>query len=253
MRETHSSDSKELPPLFGIRPLIEALEAGKNIDKIFIQKGIRGENYKELIGLIKERGLHFQQVPIEKLNRLTRKNHQGVVAFLTHVEYQSIEDILPLVYEKGEDPLFILLDRITDVRNFGAIARSAECLGAHAVIIPQRGMAPASGDAIKSSAGSLMRIPVCREENLKKSLLYLRECGLKIVSCTEKGNESLYTTPLKGPLCVIMGSEEDGVSGEYLKLSDHKCQIPMSGHTASLNVSVSAGIFLSEVQRQRIE
>ena len=235
----HNSDGNELPLLFGIRPLMEAIEAGKNFDKIFLKKGERSDSFRELMQMIKEHDLFFQTVPEEKLNRLTRKNHQGVVAFLTHVEYQRIEQVLPAIYESGEEPLVVLLDRITDVRNFGAIARSAEC------------MAPASGDAIKASAGALMRIPVCRESHLKESIQLMKDSGLKIVSCTEKGETSLFKTDLSGPVCLIMGSEEDGVSGEYLKRSDHSCFIPMSGHTSSLNVSVASGIFLAEVCRNR--
>ena len=247
----HNSDGNELPLLFGIRPLMEAIEAGKNFDKIFLKKGERSDSFRELMQMIKEHDLFFQTVPEEKLNRLTRKNHQGVVAFLTHVEYQRIEQVLPAIYESGEEPLVVLLDRITDVRNFGAIARSAECMGAHALVVPMRGMAPASGDAIKASAGALMRIPVCRESHLKESIQLMKDSGLKIVSCTEKGETSLFKTDLSGPVCLIMGSEEDGVSGEYLKRSDHSCFIPMAGHTSSLNVSVASGIFLAEVCRHR--
>ena len=247
----HNSEGNELPLLFGIRPLMEAIEAGKNFDKIFLKKGERSDSFRELMQMIKEHDLFFQNVPEEKLNRLTRKNHQGVVAFLTHVEYQRIDQVLPAIYERGEEPLIVLLDRITDVRNFGAIARSAECMGAHALVVPMRGMAPASGDAIKASAGALMRIPVCRESHLKDSLQLMKDSGLKIVSCSEKGKDSLFETDLSGPVCLIMGSEEDGVSGEYLKRSDHSCFIPMTGHTSSLNVSVASGIFLAEVCRNR--
>lgn len=247
----HNSEGNELPLLFGIRPLMEAIDAGKNFDKIFLKKGERGDSFRELMQMIKEHDLFFQIVPEEKLNRLTRKNHQGVVAFLTHVEYQRIEQVLPAIYESGKEPLIVLLDRITDVRNFGAIARSAECMGAHALVIPVRGMAPASGDAIKASAGALMRIPVCRESHLKESIQLMKDSGLKIISCTEKGEDSLFETDLSGPICLIMGSEEDGVSGEYLKRSDHSCFIPMAGQTSSLNVSVASGIFLAEVCRNR--
>lgn len=251
MQETPNSGSKEQAPLFGIRPLIEAIEAGKTIDRIFMQRGLRGENVKELLQLLRERGLHYQQVPIEKLNRLTKKNHQGIVAFMTHVEYQPIEAVLPGIYEKGEEPLLIMLDRVTDVRNFGAIARSAECLGGHALIVPQRGMAPANGDAVKSSAGALLRLPICREANLKSSLQFLKDSGVQLLAVTEKGKQSVHEADLDGPICLLMGSEEDGISPEYLKMAHQQVFIPMIGHTASLNVSVSAGILLAEVQRQR--
>ena len=230
---------------------MEAIASGKQPDKIFIQRGLRGDTHRELLDMLKQRGLPFQFVPIEKLNRITRKNHQGVVAFLTEIEYQRVEDILPGLFERGEEPLFVALDRVTDVRNFGAIARSAECLGAHAIIIPDRGAAPASADAVKSSAGALLRIPVCRESQLKNSLRYLQQSGLKLIAASEKGQRSLHDSSLIGPACLIMGSEEDGVSDDILKFADELCAIPMKGHTASLNVSVSAGIFLAEINRQR--
>jgi 23S rRNA (guanosine2251-2'-O)-methyltransferase len=191
-------------------------------------------------------------VPVYKLNKVASgKNHQGVVAFLASITYHNIADVLPEVFKSGKTPLILVLDRITDVRNFGAIARSAECAGVDAIIIPSRGAAQVNGDAIKTSAGALHKIPVCKEDNLKTTLEYLKESGLTIAACTEKGSEPHYKTDLTGPLAVIMGSEEDGVSGEYIKRSDKKILIPMSGTIESLNVSVATGIVLFEVLRQR--
>ncbi len=251
MHEMHKTANKDSHQLFGIRPLMEAIWAGKGIDKIFIQKGLKGDNSAELLALLREYDLPYNLVPIEKLNRLTRKNHQGVFAFLTEVEFQRIDDLLPILFEQGEEPLIVLLDKVTDVRNFGAIARSAECLGAHAIVIPTRNAAPASGDAVKTSAGALLRLPICRESNLKESIQFMRNSGLRIIGCTEKGASSLYDTDLTGPMCIILGSEEDGISPEYLKMCDEKAFIPMKGETASLNVSVASGILLSEISRQR--
>ena len=251
MHETRNSESSASRPVFGIRPVIEAIEAGREIDKVFIQRGLQGDLARQLMGLLKDRNIPFQTVPIEKLNRLTRKNHQGVYAFSSEVEYESLFSLLPAIFESGRDPLIVVLDRITDVRNFGAIVRSAECLGAHAVVLPSRGGAPANADALKTSAGALQRIPICREENLKKTLSDLKQSGLRLVACTEKAASTLYETALTGPMVLLLGSEEDGISEAYLDLCDQRCSIPMRGHTASLNVSVSAGIFLAEVDRQR--
>jgi len=251
MPETHSSESSGSRPVFGIRPVIEAVEAGKEVDKVMIQRGLQGDLAKQLLRLLKERNIPFQTVPLEKLNRLTRKNHQGVFAFLAEVEYASLFQLLPALFESGRDPLIVVLDRITDVRNFGAIVRSAECLGAHAILLPSRGASPVGADALKTSAGALQRIPICREDNLKRALSDLKQSGLRLVACTEKAQGVLFEADLTGPLALILGSEEDGISEAYLDLCDERCAIPMLGQTASLNVSVSAGIFLAEVIRQR--
>jgi len=237
--------------LFGTRPIIEAINSGKEIDRVFIQNGLAGENFQELKKLIHQCQIPFQYVPTEKLNRLTNKNHQGVLAYLSSVTYQNVENILPSVFEKGKVPLVLILDRITDVRNFGAIARSAECAGADAIIIPSKGAAQINGDAIKTSAGALHKIPVCRSENLKLTIDFLKNSGLQIVSCTEKSKSLYYEADFSLPTAIIVGSEEDGISEEYLKRSDTRIKIPLTGEIESLNVSVATGIVLFEAVKQR--
>lgn len=190
-------------------------------------------------------------MPVEKLNRLTRKNHQGVFAFISPINFHKTDNVIQDVFEKGENPLFIILDRVTDVRNFGAIIRTAECSGVQAVIVPEKGSAAINGDALKTSAGALHNIPICREFNLKATIEYLKNCGLQIVGCTEKTDDMIYQPDFSVPTAIIMGSEKDGISPEYLKLCDHKAKIPINGTISSLNVSVSAGVILYEAVRQR--
>ncbi len=238
--------------IFGIRAVIEAINADKNIDKILLQKGLSNELFNQLRSALKGKDIPYQFVPPEKIKRMTDKNHQGVVAFLTEVTYYNTEDLLQEVFEKGRTPLILILDRITDVRNFGAIARSAECNGVDFIIIPSRGAAQINADAIKTSAGALHRIKVCREENLKNTIEYLKDYKIQIVACHEKTDTMLYNADLKQPCAIIMGSEENGISGEYLKRSDVQVKIPMAGSIASLNVSVATGVILYEVTRQRM-
>jgi 23S rRNA (guanosine2251-2'-O)-methyltransferase len=217
-----------------------------------VQEGLQNALFNDLRKVCREHNVHFAMVPVYKLNKLVPgKNHQGAVAFLSTITYYKLEELLPTVFESGKTPLVLVLDRITDVRNFGAIARSAECAGVDAIVIPSRGAAQVNGDAIKTSAGALHKIPVCREDNLKDTIEFLKNSGLRIVSCTEKGSVPVYEEDLKGPLAVIMGSEEDGVSGEYLRRSDARVFIPMKGEISSLNVSVATGVVLFEVLRQR--
>lgn len=238
--------------IYGIHAVTEAIRAGKEIDKLFLQEGLKSDLSSELRRLTKENNIIYVMVPGAKLERIAAgKNHQGCVAFLSSVSYSKIENILPAVFEAGRTPLLLILDRITDVRNFGAIARSAECAGVDAIIIPTRGSAQINADAVKTSAGALHSIPVCREDNIKATLEYLKESGLRIASCTEKGSTPHSSTDLSGPLAIIMGSEEDGISPEYLKRSDVRILIPMRGKISSLNVSVATGIVLFEVLRQR--
>jgi 23S rRNA (guanosine2251-2'-O)-methyltransferase len=239
--------------IFGIRAVIEAIKANKEVDKVLIQHGLQGELFYQLMTLLKEKNIPYQKVPVERLFKLNKKNHQGVAAFLCEITYCKIEPLISSIFEKGEDPFILLLDRITDVRNFGAIARTAECAGVHAIIIPSRGAAQINADAIKTSAGALYKIPICRENNLKETIQFLKDSGLSVIGCTEKTNTLLYQTPLKGPICIIMGSEENGISGEYLKACDYKSKIPMFGSIESLNVSVSTGIILYEAIRQRLQ
>jgi 23S rRNA (guanosine2251-2'-O)-methyltransferase len=203
------------------------------------------------MGLLKKNNIPYQYVPVEKLNRLTSKNHQGVVGYLSTVTYHKIQQILPTLFEEGKTPLLLILDRITDVRNFGAIARTAACSGVHAIIIPSKGAAQINADAIKTSAGALHTIPVCRENNLKDVIAFLRESGLQVISCTEKTKDVYYSHDYTLPVAIIMGSEEDGISSEYLKASDAHAMIPLMGDIGSLNVSVATGIILYEAVRQR--
>lgn len=237
--------------IFGIRAVMEAIESGKEIESLYIQKGAGGTLYRDLRKIASDHDLPLQAVPPEKLRYLGDKNHQGVVAFISPVIFHPLEQLIPAIYERGETPLVLILDRITDVRNFGAITRSAECLGAHGIVVPRKGAAQINADAVKTSAGALLSIPVCRERNLKNSIVYLRESGLRVIACTEKSEKLPSDTDLAAPTALIMGSEEDGVSGEYLKLADDAVRIPMQGSIASLNVSVAAGIILYETGRQR--
>jgi len=237
--------------IFGIRAVIEAIEAGREIEKILIQRGIAGELFNQLRKALKGTEIPFQMVPPEKIKRLTSKNHQGVIAFVSELTYYRAEDLLPRVFEEGRTPLVLVIDRVTDVRNFGAIARSAECAGVDFIVIPSRGSAQINADAVKTSAGALHRIPVCRENNLKETLTYLKDYGLQVIACHEKTDKLIYEADLKLPTAILMGSEENGISAEYLKIADLAVKIPMVGKTASLNVSVATGIILFEAIRQK--
>jgi 23S rRNA (guanosine2251-2'-O)-methyltransferase len=246
-----NSQDDELVMIYGTRAVIEALNSGKEIERVFLQNGLNNPLIRELKEALKDAGLHFQGVPSEKLNRLTRSNHQGVIAYLSTVAYYKTEDIVPVLFEEGKVPLLMILDRITDTRNLGAIARTAECSGVHALIIPSRGSALINSDAVKTSAGALHHLPVCREDNLKQTLDFLKASGVKIVACTEKAELPAREADLTGPLAIIMGSEENGVSHEYIKRCDALVRLPMAGSVASYNVSVSAGMILYEVMCQR--
>ena len=237
--------------IFGIRAVIEAIESGKELESLFIQRGLSGGLFIELKTLIREQNISYQQVPIEKLNRLTRKNHQGVVAIISPITYQHIEDIIPQVYERGEVPLILMLDGVTDIRNFGAIARTAECAGINAIVVPQKGSAEINPDAIKTSAGALFKIPVCRVDSLYKTAKFLQESGLQLVSCTEKTDDTIYQPDYTLPSVLILGSEERGISDDLIRISEHLAKIPLFGEIATLNVSVSTGVVVYEAIRQR--
>ncbi len=233
--------------------MIESIRSGKEFDKLFIQKGQRGEQMAELYSLLREFEIPYQHVPIEKLNRLTRKNHQGIIGFVSAISFQPVEEVVQMIFEKGETPLILILDRITDVRNFGAIARTAECAGVHAILFPMQGSAQVNADAMKTSAGALNNIPVCRSKNLSRSIDYLKEAGLQVIAATEKTETMMYDVDYKLPTAIIMGSEEDGVSPAFLHKCDHKVKIPMQGQTASLNVSVASAVMIYEAVRQKME
>lgn len=239
--------------IYGIHPVLEALRAGKEIDKVFIARGSKGDGIQQVKNALKENGVFWQDVPPDRLNRFTRKNHQDIVAFISPVAYQPIDEIIPALFEKGLTPLVLLLDRVTDVRNFGAIARTAECAGVHAIVIPQRGAAGITADAIRTSAGALSRIPVCRVRDLKHACHYLRDSGITLVAASEKAADHYFDVDFSAPLGIIMGSEEDGVSDEIIRTSDRLIRIPMLGHVGSLNVSVAAGVLVFEAVRQRLK
>ena len=242
---------KETDCIFGLRPVIEAVKAGKQIDRLLIKQGLQGALYHELMIEVKKHNIAYQIVPVERIELVTRKNHQGVLAWLSLIEYQSITNLLPMIFEKGEDPLVIALDGVSDVRNFGAIVRTADCLGAHAVIIPEKGSARITADAIKTSAGALHSFPVCREKSIVRSIEYLKESGLKVFCAAEKAGIKAYQASLTGPVVLILGSEDKGISRELLAMADYQVEIPMSGKIGSLNVSVATGILLYEIVRQR--
>lgn len=238
--------------IFGVRAVIEAIKAEREINKILIQKGMNKDLFTELKEALAGKNFQLQFVPSQKLDFLTDGNHQGVIAMVSPIEYKEIEPLVEEMLEKGEKPLVLVLDRITDVRNFGAIARTAECQGVDAILIPSKGSALVTPDAIKTSAGALNRIPVCKTNNLKESLFYLQQCGMRLIACTEKAAVSLHEINMRGPVCIILGSEEDGITSDLLNLSDVRARIPMRGEIASLNVGVAAGMILYEKTRQEL-
>jgi 23S rRNA (guanosine2251-2'-O)-methyltransferase len=242
---------KEKDCIFGLRPVIEAIKAGKQIDRLLIKQGLQGTTYHELMTLVKANNVVYQIVPVERIELVTRKNHQGVLAWLSVIEYQYIANLLPMIWEKGEDPFIIALDGVSDVRNFGAIVRTADCLGAHAIMIPEKGSARITADAIKTSAGALHSFPVCREKSIVRAVEFLKESGVKVICATQKSGIFASDARLTGPSVLILGSEDKGISRELIALSDHQVKIPISGAIESLNVSVSAGILIYEILRQR--
>lgn len=237
--------------IYGTRAVIEAIHAGKEIEKIMIQSGLNNDLLKELIALARENKVPYTFVPAEKLKKFTSKNHQGVICLLSAVAYASLDNLIDRAYGEGREPFLLMLDRVTDVRNFGAIARTAECAGVDGIIVSEKGNAPITSDAMKTSAGALNHLSVCRERDLKKTMQFLRESGIKVVACTEKTNRSIFDVPLSGPIALIMGSEEDGISDALLRDADELVKIPLKGKIESLNVSVAAGIALYEVLRTR--
>lgn len=237
--------------VFGIYPVLEALDTELNFDKVYIQKGNTNPKIEELEKRLNQQNISISYVPVEKLNRLTRGNHQGVVAVTSPVAFYSIEELTEKVTATGKTPLFLILDQITDVRNFGAILRTAECTGVDGVIIQDFGGAPVTGDTAKASAGALFKIPVCKVNHIKDAIFYLQASGISILAATEKSNKTIYQKDLKMPLAVIMGSEGRGISESVLRLSDLRASLPLLGEINSLNVSVACGAILYEVIRQR--
>jgi 23S rRNA (guanosine2251-2'-O)-methyltransferase len=237
--------------IYGTRAVIEAIKDGRPVDKILVKKGISNELVSQLLPLMKDHGIPFQFVPLEKINRISRKNHQGVLAFLSPIEFEDIEMLLPGLFESGADPLIVAVDKVTDVRNFGAIARSAECGGVHAIIIPRKGMARIGADAVKTSAGALNYIPVCKSANLASSIRFLKNSGIRIIAAYEKATKSYTDSKMDVPLCIILGSEDKGISPKILDMADEQVRIPLYGKIESLNVSVAAALIIFEAVRQR--
>lgn len=238
--------------IYGVRAVIEAIRAKRPINKIMIQKGMNKELFYELKEELANKKYNLQFVPIHKLNRLTRKNHQGVIAQVSPIEYQALTPIVTQLFDEGIVPLILILDRLTDVRNFGAIARTAECNGVHAIVIPHKDSVSVTSDAVKTSAGALNRIPVCKTPDLSKVVHQLKQLGVQVVASTEKTAQLVDEVDFCVPTAVVMGSEEDGVSTKLLAECDQKAKIPMQGEIASLNVSVAAGVMLYEASRQRL-
>ncbi|HLV69751.1 MAG TPA: 23S rRNA (guanosine(2251)-2'-O)-methyltransferase RlmB [Xanthomarina sp.] len=238
--------------IFGLRAIMEAIHSGKTIEKVFLQKGLKGDLYNELETLLRKENISSSYVPIEKLNRLTSKNHQGVVAQISPVAFHDLEDLVLNVIESGKTPLFVLLDQLSDVRNFGAIIRTAECTGVDGVIIQKKGGAPVNGDTIKTSAGAVFKVPICKVDHIKDAMFFLQASGIKVIAATEKTDQTLYNVSFKEPCAIIMGSEGRGINPSVLKLVDDKAKLPLLGDIESLNVSVACGVFLYEALRQRL-
>lgn len=238
--------------VFGIRAVIEAIESGKQVDKVLMKKDLGGELARELLSVTREYNVPVQRVPVERINKVTRKNHQGVIAFMAAVDYYHVDDIVPALYDEGINPLVVVLDGVTDVRNFGAIARTCECAGVSCIVIPERNSVSVNADAVKTSAGALNYLPVCRERNLVKAVQYLRDSGFKVMGASEKTDLNYTKADFTGPVAIVLGAEDTGISTDVLKLCDTLVAIPEFGQINSLNVSVAGGIMIYEVVRQRL-
>ena len=238
--------------IFGLRAVIEAIREGKTIDKLYIKKDLGGELASELFALMRQHRIVAQRVPVERLNRITRRNHQGVVAMLSAVTYHNLGQLVTGLYDEGVLPFVVVLDSITDVRNFGAIARTAECCGVNAIVVPERGSVSVGGDAVKTSAGALLTMPVCRERSLTGAVRFLKDSGFTIVAVSEKADINYTLADYTGPVALVMGAEDTGISPEVMALCDRRVAIPMFGHIGSLNVSVAAGVMMYEVVPQRL-
>ncbi|MDR1556463.1 MAG: 23S rRNA (guanosine(2251)-2'-O)-methyltransferase RlmB [Tannerellaceae bacterium] len=243
---------KENEMIFGLRAVIEAVQAGREIDKILMKRELQSELSKELFEALKGQNIPVQRVPFERLDRLTRKNHQGVIAFVSAVAYQRLEDILPFLYEQGKEPFIVLLDGITDVRNFGAIARTCECAGVDAIVIPSKGSVTVNADAVKTSAGALHTLPVCKEKSIGQAIHFLQASGVKVIAASEKAADTYTQVSYDGPVAIVMGAEDTGVSAENLRTCDDLVKIPLLGTIGSLNVSVAASLLIYEVVRRRM-
>jgi 23S rRNA (guanosine2251-2'-O)-methyltransferase len=244
-------DNKQSQMIFGTRAVIEAVQASKDVDKILMRRDLQGDLSRELFRIVKGTNIPLQRVPQEKLDRLTRKNHQGVIAFISAVTYRKLEDIVPTLYEDGKNPLIVLLDGVTDVRNFGAIARTCECAGVNAIVIPTHNSVSVNADAVKTSAGALLTLPVCKEASITEAIGFLKNCGYKVIAATEKATNAYTTVDYTMPVALVLGGEDMGISMDNLRICDEMVKIPVTGNIASLNVSAAAAVLLYEVVRQR--
>ena len=238
--------------IYGLRAIIEAVNSNEEIDKVFIQKGLKGDLMKELEGLLRRNEINMVYVPVEKLNRLTKSNHQGAVANISPISFHTIEELVEKANEKEGPALFLLLDQLSDVRNFGAIIRTAECTGVDGIIVQKKGAAPVTADTIKTSAGAAYKVPIAKVDHLKDAVFYLQASGIKIVSATEKTNDSVYDISFKESIAIVMGAEDRGITPSILKASDYRAKLPLLGEIESLNVSVACAVFLYEAVRQRM-
>lgn len=244
---------EKLTQIYGIRAVIEAVNSDEDIDKVFIQKGLKGDLFRELEGLLRKRGISTAYVPIEKLNRLTKNNHQGVVANISPISFYEIETLVEDVLSKNKTPLFLLLDQLSDVRNFGAIIRTAECTGVDGIIIQKKGAAPITADTIKTSAGAAFKVPIAKVDHIKDAVFHLQASGISVIVATEKTNNTIYDVSFKEACAIVMGAEDRGVSPSVIKAADHSAKLPLLGEIESLNVSVACAVFLYETVRQRMD
>lgn len=243
--------SKQQNKIHGIHAVEEALKTNQPIDKVFLQKGFQGEGLKKLEGLLQKNGIPVSYVPLEKLHRLSGGNHQGVVANISPIQFEEMQSLIPDIMDREKTPLFLLLDQISDVRNLGAIIRTAECCGVNAILLPKQGGAAINEETVKTSAGAIFNMPICKVDHLKDALFFLQSYDVQIVAATEKTETLLYDVDFSQPTAIIMGGEEKGVSPSLLKFSAHKAKLPLMGKISSLNVSVACGAFLYEAVRQR--
>ncbi len=238
--------------LYGIHPVMEAIRAGRTFDKVLLKQGMEGEQFRQLYALIGEKKINCQFVPVERLNRAVRGAHQGVVAYVSQIELVGLEEMVEKAFGKTANPLLVILDGVSDVRNLGAVSRTLECVGGNGIIVPAKGGAAINAEAVKASAGALTRIDACRVPNLRYAAYYLKQAGFRIVAASEKVDKLIYDADLKGPVAIVMGSEGKGISSAMLELADEKVAIPMSGNIGSLNVSIAAAVVMYEAVRQRL-
>ena len=246
-------EEQKLQHLFGIHPVMEAVKAGKKFDKVLHKQGMEGPLYRELTALLARNSIPVQYVPVERLNRIVKGAHQGVVAYISCIDYVPYETLIDTSLATSEAPVIVILDGVSDVRNLGAIARTLECAGGSGIIVPAKGGAALNAEAIKASAGALMRLSVAKVPNLRLAAYYLKQSGFRLISLTEKADRLIYDADMTGPCAFVMGSEGKGISQSMLELSDDKVSIPMSGSISSLNVSVATSVVLYEAVRQRMK